>query len=139
VSSLDGVARFERVSPILCVSDVPASIAYYVGKLGFRHGFAWGEPTSFAGVTRDGVEVMFCRDGQGSPGTWFTIWVDDVDGLYAELVERGAEIRQPPISLAWGVREMNVADPDGPRIRFSTETHEHGHDVELPFGPERAE
>lgn len=74
------MVSFERINPILCVSDVDASIAYYVSKLGFDHGFTWGEPTSFGSVVRDGLEVMFCRDGQGSPGTWFTIWVDDVDG-----------------------------------------------------------
>jgi catechol 2,3-dioxygenase-like lactoylglutathione lyase family enzyme len=125
---------FERVSPILCVTDVVASIAYYTEQLGFRLGFAWGDPVTFGSVTRDGVEVMFCLDGQGAPGTWFTIWVDDVDALFREFTERRGDIRQPPVNLSWGVREMNVADPDGHRIRFSTLTGEASDEVDLPFG-----
>ena len=58
---------------------------YWVEQLGFRREFSWGDPMTFAGVTRDGIEVMFCQDGQGHAGTWMTIWVDDVDVLFDEL------------------------------------------------------
>jgi uncharacterized glyoxalase superfamily protein PhnB len=90
---------------------------------------------TFAGVTRDGLEVMLCRDGQGQPGTWMTIWVDDVDALFDEFRATGAVVRQIPIDLPWGVREMNVADLDGHRIRFSTETGRDAAPVDQPFGP----
>ena len=40
--------RLEYVAPILCGADVTASILYYRERLG--------------------VEVMFCREGQGNPG-----------------------------------------------------------------------
>jgi uncharacterized glyoxalase superfamily protein PhnB len=131
---LQRMPRFERVNPILCVSDVVASMTYYIEKLGFGHGFAWGDPVTFGSVARDGVEVMFCLDGQGAPGTWFTIWVDDVDILFSEFTERGSDIRQPPVNQIWGVREMNVADPDGHRIRFSRLTSQPPDEVDLPFG-----
>jgi uncharacterized glyoxalase superfamily protein PhnB len=114
--------KLAYVTPILCVSDVTASIAYYRERLGFETTFTWGEPPGFGGVRRDGVEVMFCREGQGNPGTWMSLWVDDVDALYEELRERGAEIRQPPTTFDWGVRELNVGDPDGHRLRFSMPT-----------------
>ena len=46
--------------------------------------------------------------------------VADVTASVAyELRRRGADIRQPPTTFEWGVREMNVADLDGHRLRFS--------------------
>jgi uncharacterized glyoxalase superfamily protein PhnB len=122
---------FEQVTPILCVRDVDASIAYYTEKLGFDDHWCWGEPTSFGGVRRDGFEIQFCKDGQGSPGTWMSIWVDDVDALHQDFQARGADIRQPPTNFDWGVREMNVADPDGHRIRFGMGTDQPGNGVPL--------
>jgi uncharacterized glyoxalase superfamily protein PhnB len=116
------MAKLERATPILRVADVEASIAYYRDRLGFETGFTWGEPPTFAGVRRDGVELFLCKEGQGNPGTWMSVWVDDVDALHDELLRRGAEIRQPPTTFDWGVREMNVGDPDGHRLRFSTAT-----------------
>ena len=68
------MVTIRATNPILCVSDVEASIRYYVEKLGFAVTFSWGEddgPVTFAGVQRDGFEVMLCRDGQGHPGAWF--------------------------------------------------------------------
>jgi uncharacterized glyoxalase superfamily protein PhnB len=48
--------------------------------------------------------------------------VDDVDALHAELAGRGADIVLPPTNFEWGVREMNIRDPDGHRIRFGMGT-----------------
>ena len=129
------MAVFERINPVLSVHDVGASVRYWVEQLGFRREFSWGDPMTFAGVTRDGIEVMFCQDGQGHAGTWMTIWVDDVDVLFDELRSGAADIRHAPVDLPWGVREMNVADPDGHRIRFSTATGREASDVADPFGP----
>jgi uncharacterized glyoxalase superfamily protein PhnB len=126
--------RFQRINPILCVSDVTDAVAYYTTRLGFSHGFLWGDPPTFGSVTRDGLDVMFCLNGQGQQGMWFSIWVDDVDALYLEFADSGADVRQPPIDLPWGVREMNVADPDGHRIRFSTQTGRPADEVAAPFG-----
>jgi catechol 2,3-dioxygenase-like lactoylglutathione lyase family enzyme len=123
--------KFEQVTPIFRVRDVDASIAYYTEKLGFDDQWCWGEPSAFGGVRRDGFEIQFCKDGQGGPGTWMSIWVDDVDALYQDFQARGADIRQPPTNFDWGVREMNVADPDGHRIRFGMGTDQPGDGVPL--------
>jgi catechol 2,3-dioxygenase-like lactoylglutathione lyase family enzyme len=112
------VNRFEHIIPILNVKSVPASIAYYVDKLGFEKKWDWGEPVDFACVGRDQVELFFCQGGQGAPGTWISIFVQDVDALYDDYRARGAIIRTPPTDYPWGVREMNVEDLDGHRLRL---------------------
>jgi catechol 2,3-dioxygenase-like lactoylglutathione lyase family enzyme len=113
--------RFESAVPILNVRDVPASIAYYLEKLGFRKEWDWGSPPDFACVCRDGVRIFLCQGGQGAPGTWISIFVQDVDALHADYVRRGALIPQAPANFPWGLREMNVEDPDGHRLRFGSE------------------
>jgi catechol 2,3-dioxygenase-like lactoylglutathione lyase family enzyme len=111
------VNRFEHVVPILSVRSVPESIAYYVDKLGFAKKWDWGRPTTFACVRCDQVEIFFCQGEQGAPGTWLSIFVQDVDALYEDYKKTGALIRTPPINYPWGVREMNVEDLDGHRLR----------------------
>jgi hypothetical protein len=87
--------KLEYVTPILCVADVTASIAYYRERLGFETTFTWGEPATFGGVRRDGVEVMFCHEGQGHPGTWMS----DPDGhrlrfsMASDLAPDGVDLR----------------------------------------------
>jgi uncharacterized glyoxalase superfamily protein PhnB len=45
-------------------------------------------------------------------------WVDDVDGLYAELVERGAELHAPPALQGYGMDDFRVGDPHGYVLAF---------------------
>ena len=116
------LSRFEGVSPILNVKDVPASIEHYVSVLGFEKNWDWGEPPTFASVSRDDVCIFLCQGGQGQSGTWMSIFVDDVDALYEEYKARGAKIRQPPTNFSWGMREMNVENLDGHRFRMGTGT-----------------
>jgi len=100
------------------VSDFRASIEYYTGKLGFKKLWEWGEPPSFGCISRDGVEVFLCLGGQGQPGTWLYINVNNVDGLHQEFSAKGAKIAKPPTDEVWGMRECLVEDPDGHTIRF---------------------
>lgn len=117
------MANLDAVVPILNVSNVAASIDHYLRVFGFERPWHWGHPPTFGGVRTAGdQEIQFCQDGQGQRGTWLSVWVDDVDALYERLRAQGADVRQPPTTFEWGVRELNVADPDGHRIRFSTAT-----------------
>jgi uncharacterized glyoxalase superfamily protein PhnB len=127
--------RFESAVPILNVKNVTASIAYYVDKLGFEKEWAYGDPPAFACVWRDRVRIFLCRDAQGGPGTWISIFVQDVDALYGDYRERGAIIRQEPTTFPWGVREMNVQDLDGHRLRIGSESSGPADDADLDESP----
>lgn len=106
--------------PILYVSQLQASIAYYRDKLGFK--LDWIDEGNFASVTRGGTQLFMCERCQGHPGGWVWVTTPDVDLLYAELKSRGATIEAAPENKRWGVREMNVADPDGNVLRVAGPT-----------------
>jgi lactoylglutathione lyase len=53
-----------------------------------------------------------------APGTagsrvQFTVTVDDVDAMCAELVGRGVELLNGPIDRPWGIRTASFVDPNG--------------------------
>src|SRR5579859_3520266 len=113
--------HFECIVPILNVSNFAVSMDYYVNKLGFTKKWETGAPPTFGCVERGKVALFFCEGGQGKRGNWMEIFLDDVDALYEEYKASGAIIRQAPINMPWGTREMNVEDPDGNRLRMGSD------------------
>jgi ankyrin repeat protein len=113
--------RFESAVPILNVKDVTAAVGYYVEKLGFHKEWDWGSPPSFGCVFRDSIRIFLCHDAQGARGMWISIFIRDVDALYEDYKKSGAIIRQAPANFPWGLREMNIEDIDGHRLRFGSE------------------
>ncbi len=126
-----------RTTPILNVSDLGTSFVWF-GKWGWARGFCWGEPPSFGSVYAGNVEIFLCLDGQGGrgnsgvastfgadgddaadKGVWMSVWVDDVDAVYAACTEAGLDIVWPPTDMEWGVREMHLRHPDGHVFRVS--------------------
>lgn len=111
--------KAECVVPILRVEDIQASFRYYTEKLLFEKKWDWGEPPGFGCVGVDEVEIFLSEKGQGCPGVWMSIFIDNVDDYHAKIVETGAKVVREPRDEVWGVREMHVEDPDGHIIRFS--------------------
>ena len=114
---------FESIVPILYSDDVSRSLTYYIEKLAFDEHWEWDHPITFGGVSKDRVRIFFCLKGQGSPGTWIAVNVENVDEYYEIIKARGAKILSPPKDMEWFMREMLVEDPDGHIIRF-------GHGIE---------
>lgn len=110
--------KFMHVNPILYSSDLRRSLSYYTQVLAFENKWEWGEPPTFGGASKDGVQIFFCEGGQGNPGTWLSIFTTNVDEYFETIRARGARIISEPATMEWGVREMLVEDPDGHKIRF---------------------
>lgn len=110
--------KFDSIVPILYSTDVARSIKYYTEKLDFDTHWEWDEPPTFGGVNKGDFQIFFCKEGQGNPGTWLSIFVEDIDTFYEMVLEKGAKILNPPQTFEWGVREMLVEDPDGHKLRF---------------------
>src|SRR5215831_2620262 len=106
------------LTPILYVRDFAEAMNYYTSKLLFEKLWDWGTPPSFGAVRLGNVEIFFCLRAQGCPGTWLSIFVDDVDDYFQRIKKLGAEVSYGPRDEPWGVREIHVRDPNQHVIRF---------------------
>jgi len=142
----------EGITPILNVSDVPQSFAWFE-SLGWKRGFAWNSggiiadaadrnehgAAGFGSVCVKQAQIFLCHGGQGSRGTrmprwpgddetdgvWMSWWVDSLESLDAlhETAKRlGYTITMPPKDEPWGVREFHLRHPDGHMFRVSAGT-----------------
>ena len=116
---------FKNSVPILYSSDIRRSIQYYTEVLGFGESWEWDDPPTFGGVNKDLVQLFFCKECQGNPGTWIAINVDDVDALHENIKMKGGKILSAPEDKEWGLREMLVQDPDEHVIRFGQHRMQH--------------
>jgi hypothetical protein len=120
--------RLDKAIPILYSTDVEGSVKYFTECLKFDNHWLWSDPpegdvhASFAGVYRDEVEIFFCKNDQGNPGTWLSLVVDNVDEYYALIRDDGAKILSPPNTKPWNMREMLVECPDAHIIRIGHNT-----------------
>lgn len=110
--------KAECLTPILYVRDFEEAIKYYREKLLFERLWDWGDPPSFGAVGLGKVEIFFSLQGQGHPGTWLSIFVDDVDDYFERIRRLGADVIMPPTDKPWGLREIQVRDPNQHVLRF---------------------
>ena len=129
--------RAKAINPILNVSNLEQSFEWFE-SLGWEKKWDWGDPASFGSVGSGECEIFLCQDGQGGrgkgdntstfgpggdetkdKGSWMSIWVDNVDDIYAMALESGIEVVFPPEDLPWGVRECHLRHPDGHVLRIS--------------------
>lgn len=115
--------RVTGVAPFFLVADVTRAAEFYRDKLGFNIiGYFFEEPPVFAMVGRDDKVVMLSLATQTRGGSnrghkaealdaYF--WVDDVDALYAEFRQSGADIVAPPQLRIYGMKELELRDLDG--------------------------
>jgi catechol 2,3-dioxygenase-like lactoylglutathione lyase family enzyme len=110
---------------VFTVRDVKASLSYYQDKLGFEKAFEYGEPTFYVGLCSGNVQLHLVAAGRTprQPGHGaVSIFVDDVDGLHADLVKRGARVLKAPADYDYGLRDFDVADLDGNMLFFGMES-----------------
>ena len=111
--------QFVQGAPVLHVSDVVATAAFYRDVLGFMWDFG---DESYAVVWRDNSAIHFVKDDaslDGSPrGVHLFQWVKDVDAYYREIVERGADVAREPTDQPYGIREFGLSDVNGVGIVF---------------------
>lgn len=107
--------------PVLPVSSVPDSLAFYRDRLGFTVDFEVPN-LPYAGVRRG--ELMLHLDGGthefSSGPTDCRFHIRGVDGLFAELDPRGVVKPDERLSaMPYGHRQFSVLDLDGNRITFA--------------------
>jgi catechol 2,3-dioxygenase-like lactoylglutathione lyase family enzyme len=115
--------------PVLHVSDVEASLRFYVDRLGFTVAWRYEENgrACVAQVDRGSCALIFSgqwpeKVGKGlmfislnvEPETYDAA-VAALDALRAELESRGAPVEEGQ----WGYRLLVVEDPDGNQLYFN--------------------
>jgi catechol 2,3-dioxygenase-like lactoylglutathione lyase family enzyme len=115
--------------PVVFVSNVQASAAFFRDKLGFLIDFLHGDPPFYASVSRDGArlhlrfvhepvittEVREREDGLLSA----FLDIDNIEGLFAEYKAAGVDFAHPLRMEPWGRSAFTVLDPDGNYICFA--------------------
>ncbi|HEY2327375.1 MAG TPA: VOC family protein [Gaiellaceae bacterium] len=114
-------------SPVLLVSDLERSVAFYRDLLGFDC-VLHGEPPDFAVAKRDDAVFLLALAPAGAKLVphWHVVekmWnayvrLDDADAYYTEVQERGCPIDYSISNKPHGFREFGVTDPDGYDIAF---------------------
>lgn len=115
--------------PVLSVTDVEASLRFYVDRLGFTSPWRYEEDgrAHVAQVDRQGCALILADNwpekiGQGiifislnvEPATHEAATAA-LDGLRAELEARGVAVKEG----SWGYRLLVIKDPDGNQLFFN--------------------
>jgi uncharacterized glyoxalase superfamily protein PhnB len=126
------------LTPLLQVFDMPQAVAFYCGKLGFEIVAHSPEVETVEGrffhwclLRREGAQLMLntaydagerppVRDEArwaGHAHTVLFVECPELDALCAELRARGLDIA-PPQTRDYGMRQVEVVDPDGYALCF---------------------
>jgi predicted enzyme related to lactoylglutathione lyase len=111
---------------VFTVADIRASIMHYRDVLGFDVTFEYGDPTFYACLCRDEVQLHLIATHRTKrvPGNGaICVFVEDVDGLHGELVARGASVLKAPADYAYGMRDFDIVDLDGNQLTFGMASH----------------
>lgn len=105
--------------PVLRVADYPRAKAFWTEILGFSLAEEGGDPARFGIFKREAatvfVDAWHGADDVPSPGWRAYFHVDDVDAFSKTL--RWSSLEGPE-DKPYGMREIQVIDPDGNRLCF---------------------
>jgi catechol 2,3-dioxygenase-like lactoylglutathione lyase family enzyme len=127
-------------SAFLPHDDPDASVAFYRDTLGFevRNDVGYGgrrwitvgpagqpgtsvvlyPPFASPGITEDERRTIAEMMAKGTFGI-IVLSTADLDGVFAQLEARGAEIVQEPTAQPYGIRDCAIRDPAGNLIRIN--------------------
>ena len=115
---------------VLAVKDLEKTESYFLDKLGFSVRF---RVDGWSFLSLGGFHVMLghCPDELAARDThehsYFAyVNCEDIDEIYRDYQQRGAEIFQVISDKPWGLREFGVATPEGHRIMFGEEIEPSG-------------
>ena len=120
--------KLRSSAAVLLVRDVVVAANHYRDALGFGYEEFFGEPASFVILHRDGCYLMLkqAEKPEHVVPHWSVsdklsnvyFWVENVNALHAEFVQRGATIDFGPCDQPYGCREFGIQDLDGYDVSF---------------------
>jgi catechol 2,3-dioxygenase-like lactoylglutathione lyase family enzyme len=120
--------KLNDLRPMLYTADLDATIAFYIGMLGFtcdERNDEWG----WASLSRDRVALMIAKPNAHTPfeksaftGSFY-FNTDDVEALWSVLKDK-ANICYALDTFEYGMREFAVYDNNGYVLQFGQPTHD---------------
>ena len=115
-----------QIAPQFFTTNIPATLAYYNDKLGFKCLSTWQDPPVYAIVARDDQPIHFrCAEPSKINSDKYSdelldayLFVENADALYAEYAARGVEFTRGLGNTPWNSREFVVKDCDGRLLAF---------------------
>jgi uncharacterized glyoxalase superfamily protein PhnB len=111
---------FTGLAPVLLAPNVEQALDHYRDVLGFDVEPYELAPEDYGYASRDGARIHIahadhCRPNSDLVADLFDVylWVEDVEAVHDDLLERGANVMHPPIERPWGMREIRVRDLNG--------------------------
>ena len=111
--------------PLLRCRDMREAVDFYTRVLGFAL-FEGDTPDDVVVGLHRGETVMQLSTIDGRPNIAVNVVVNDVDAMWAEIMERGlvppdrpeSPVHQGPLDQTWHSREFYLDDPSGNTLRF---------------------
>jgi catechol 2,3-dioxygenase-like lactoylglutathione lyase family enzyme len=109
--------KFEDISPVFPVLDVPSALAFYCEALGFKLGWTWGDPPTHVSVGRGQIDMMLTLNPSRAGNGDAYVGLNGVDAYFAELQSRKVVLGDLA-DRPYGMRDFSVRDPSGNRLVF---------------------
>ena len=127
--------KITHLTPLIQVFSMPRSLEFYRDLLGFEVVLdsGNGDDSSWVWISKDGNHLMI--NDQYEPGherdsppgervrwhsdTSLFLGCENVDEVYEYLVSKGLSL-DPPIVTGYGMKQLNLTDPDNYGICFQT-------------------
>jgi catechol 2,3-dioxygenase-like lactoylglutathione lyase family enzyme len=122
------VPELKTALPVVFVSDVHASAAFFRDKLGFAIDFLHGHPAFYGSVSRGGarLHLRFVHEPVIAPEVRKResllsafLEIKNIRSLFAEYKNARVDFAQPLRKEPWGASVFIVTDPDGNWISFN--------------------
>lgn len=106
----------QSTAPVLPSLNLTESLQFYTTVLGFREALSMD---GYVIVERDGAEIHFwpCQERHLCENSSCYIRTPNTAALHEEFIGKGLRI-DPPVTRAWGMKELYVIDPHGNLLKF---------------------
>lgn len=119
------MAQGQRSMPILPVTDVAATSAFFADGLGFNLAGSWENDDgsiNFAIVQMDAITIglAYNADAVGTGENWASyFYLSDIAAFADHVVGNGVLLAREIVDQPYGCRDLEILDPDGNRLCFA--------------------
>jgi uncharacterized glyoxalase superfamily protein PhnB len=119
----------QQTVPLLFVTDIVRSCAFYCDGLGFEisnRASAPGGVLAWCWLSHGGASLMLQQAEADDPptevrgkGVVFYFLCDNADAMYQSVTQRGVSATEPAVAF-YGMKQTYVTDPDGYELCFES-------------------